>query len=150
LWVAYIATGWSDFLGQMRMDAARFNLFDARFYIDNILHGSGPISLDWAARSIRALPPTRVGTWTMVIGTPAAVAVALYRARDASAGVVRALAVAFLLQLTMFVAVLKVKSVTYMIALWPLAALLLAWLGAWLWDRKPLPTRVALATLLGL
>src|SRR5262249_50051247 len=26
----------------------------------------------------------------------------------------------------------------------------LAWLGAWLWDRKPLPTRVALATLLGL
>src|SRR5262249_37760574 len=25
-WVAYVATGWSDFLGQMRVDAARFDL----------------------------------------------------------------------------------------------------------------------------
>ncbi|HMF96293.1 MAG TPA: glycosyltransferase family 39 protein [Vicinamibacterales bacterium] len=150
VWVAYIATGWSDFIGQMRTDAARFNLFDPRFYIENIVYGNGPISLNWAVRSIRTLPVTRVGAWTVLIGTPAAVAVALYRAGDASASAVRSLAVAFLVQLSLFVVFLKVKSLTYMIALWPIAALLLAWLGTWLWDRGRFLARVALATLLGL
>ncbi|HJZ75395.1 MAG TPA: glycosyltransferase family 39 protein [Vicinamibacterales bacterium] len=149
-WVGYIATGWSDFVGQMRMDAARFNLLDPRFYVDNVLHGDGPISLDWAVRSIRGLALTRVGTWTMLIGTPAAVAVALRRARDASSRTVCVLALASLAQLAMFVMLLKVKSLNYMIALWPLAALLLAWVGIWLWDRGRVATQVALATLLGL
>jgi hypothetical protein len=50
----------------------------------------------------------------------------------------------------MFVALLKVKTFGYMIALWPLGALLLAWLGIWLWDRRLLAVRVALLMLLGL
>jgi len=45
---------------------------------------------------------------------------------------------------------LKVKTFSYMIALWPLGALLLAWLGIWLWDRRLLAVRVALLMLLGL
>jgi hypothetical protein len=150
LWVAYIATGWSDYLGQMRLDAGRFDLVDPHFYIDNILHGNGPISLDWSLQSIRALSLRRVGTWTMLIGTPAAAAVALYHARDASSRVVRAFAVASFAQMLMFVVLLKVKTLNYMIALWPLAALLLAWLGIWLWDRGRVLMHIALVTLLGL
>jgi hypothetical protein len=45
---------------------------------------------------------------------------------------------------------LKIKTLNYMIALWPLGALLLAWLGIWLWDRRPVAVRLALLTLLGL
>lgn len=151
-WVGYIATGWSDYVGQMRLDAGRFNLLDPRFYLDNILHGNGPISFDWFLRSIGALSPTQVGTWTMVIGTPAAVAVALSQTRDASSRVVRAFAIASIVQLVMFVVLLRVKTLNYMIALWPLAALLLAWLGIWLWDRDRARglMRLALVTLLGL
>jgi hypothetical protein len=36
----------------------------------------------------------------------------------------------------LFVVVLEVKSINYMIALWPLAALLQAWLAVSLWDRR--------------
>jgi hypothetical protein len=86
----------------------------------------------------------------MLIGTPAAAAVALYHPRDASSRVVRAFAVASFAQMVMFVVLLKVKSLNYMIALWPLAALLLAWLGIWLWDRGRVLMHVALVTLLGL
>jgi hypothetical protein len=48
----------------------------------------------------------------------------------------------------MFVALLKVKTVSYMIALWPLWAVLLAWFGVWLWDRRRPALQVALLVLL--
>jgi len=146
----YIVTGWSDFVGQIGMSAPRFDLLDPRFYIDNVLHGNGPISLDWSVRSIRSLSLTQVGAWTMLVGTPVAAAVALFRARDSSSSAVRAFAVASVAQLAMFVALLKVKSLGYMIALWPLAALLLAWFGIRLWVRGRALTRAALVTVLGL
>jgi hypothetical protein len=60
------------------------------------------------------------------------------------------LAIASLMQMMMFVALLKIKTFNYMIALWPLGALLLAWLGVWLWDRRLPVVRLALLTLLGL
>ena len=50
----------------------------------------------------------------------------------------------------MFVLLLKVKTLNYMIALWPLGALLLAWFGVWLWDRGKVLARLALLTLSGL
>jgi 4-amino-4-deoxy-L-arabinose transferase-like glycosyltransferase len=149
LWMAYVATGWSDFVGQMRLDSARFDLLNPGFYINNALHENGPISLDWSVRTIRALPLMRVGAWTLLVGAPAAVAVAL-RPAYASSSAVRALAVASPAQLAMFVVLLKVKSFNYMIALWPLGALLLAWLGTWLWARGRVLARVALLTLLAL
>jgi hypothetical protein len=52
------------------VNAGRFDLLDPRFHIDTILHGNEPISLDWSVRSIRAVSLGRVGTWTMLIGTP--------------------------------------------------------------------------------
>jgi 4-amino-4-deoxy-L-arabinose transferase-like glycosyltransferase len=149
VWVAYIATGWSDFVGQMRLYSPRFDLLNPKFYIDNMLHENGPISLDWSVRTIQALPLTRVGTWTVLIGAPAAVAVALWR-EDDSGRAVRTLAIATLVQMAMFAVLLRVKTFNYMIALWPLGALLLAWMGIWLWDRGRVSARLALLTLLGL
>jgi len=149
-WAVYVATGWSDYLGQMRIDAARFDLLNPTFYIDNTLHGEGPISLGWSLRTVRALSLVRVGTWTMLLICPAAFVTMVWNARRHAGGAASLLAVASLAQTAMFVALLKVKTFNYMIALWPLGALLLAWLGIWLWDRRLLVARFALLTLLGL
>jgi hypothetical protein len=51
----------------------------------------------------------------------------------------------------MFTVLLKVKTYGYMIALWPMGALCLAWLGIWLWDwRRTWMFRAALVALCGL
>ena len=149
-WIAFIVAGWPDYLGQMRMYSPRFGLLHPSFYVDNALHGNGPISLDWSVQTIRALPLSRIGTWTMLVGTPAAVAAALRSERHQCCGAIRALALAALAQTAMFVILLKVKTFNYMIALWPLWALLLAWFGVWLWDRGKVLARLALLTITGL
>ena len=146
-WLAFIATGWTDFLGQMRMTAGRFDLLNPSFYVDNMFRGDGPISLGWAARTIASLPLTRIGTWTMLAGGAGACVamLALTRRRDADPG--RTLAIACLAQTAMFAALLKVKIVAYMIALWPLWAVLVAWLAVRLWDRGAIAVRAALVAL---
>jgi 4-amino-4-deoxy-L-arabinose transferase-like glycosyltransferase len=149
-WTVYVATGWSDYLGQMRLDADRFDLLNPTFYLDNVLHGQGPISLEWSVRTVRALSFVRVGTWTMLLAGPAALGTIVWEARRHARPAAGALAAASLAQTVMFVALLKVKTFGYMIALWPLGALLLAWLGVWLWDRRLLLVRLALLMLLGL
>jgi 4-amino-4-deoxy-L-arabinose transferase-like glycosyltransferase len=149
-WTVYVATGWSDYLGQMRLDADRFDLLNPTFYVDNVLHGEGPISLEWSVRTVRALSFVRFGTWTMLLAGPAALGTMVWEARRHARPAAFSLAVASLAQTVMFVALLKVKTFSYMIALWPLGALLLAWFGVWLWDRRLLVVRLALLMLLGL
>ena len=86
----------------------------------------------------------------MLLAVPAAFATMVWDARRRPRSAVSALAVASLAQTVMFVVLLRVKTFNYMIALWPLGALLLAWFGIWLWDRRLLAVRLALLTLLGL
>jgi hypothetical protein len=45
------------------------------------------------------------------------------------------------------VVLLQAKTLSYMIALWPLGTLCLGWLGVWLWDRRRTTLRVGLAVL---
>ena len=149
-WVLYIATGWSDYLGQMRPMADRFDVFTPSFYVNNVLHGDGPISLEWSVRTVRALSFVRIGTWTMLLAGPAACATMIWEARHRPGGAVSSLAGATVAQVVMFVALLNVKNMQYMIALWPLGALALAWFGVWLWDRRLLAVRGALLIVLGL
>ena len=140
-WVAFVASGWSDYVGQMRLVSARFDVFNPSFYVDNVLHGDGPISLGWSVNVVRALPFTHAGTWTMLIGCPAACATMLLVGRRRGGAAGHTVAVAAVAQTVMFVALLKVKTVSYMIALWPLWTVLLAWFGVWLWDRqRPAPS----------
>lgn len=149
--VAYIAMGWSDFLGQMSSLSPRVDLFNPSFYISNVLSDEGPISLGWIVRAVRELPLDRPGAWALVVGVPIALGVMLWQARrHRHQAAWTTLTFAAIAQLAMFVLLLKVKTINYMIGLWPLGAILLAWLGIWLWDRRGRYARVALLTLLGL
>jgi hypothetical protein len=133
-WVAYIAMAWSDFAGQIRTVASRFDVFNPAFYVANALHGDGPISSDWLLQSIGALPIRRAGAWAVVMAIPIAWAAALAHARRTRQYALAALAVASVLQLAMFFFLLKVKTVNYMIGIWPLAVLLMAWALVRGWD----------------
>jgi len=149
-WAAYVVSGWSDFVGQMRFVLPRLDVFNPSFYVSNVLHGGGPISLDWAMQTVRELPLGRPGTWTMLLGVPLAFVVTAWRARGGRHPAAWTLALASLAQLVMFVTLLKVKTNNYMIGIWPLGALLLAWLGVWLWDRRNRAVRILLLILLSL
>jgi 4-amino-4-deoxy-L-arabinose transferase-like glycosyltransferase len=149
-WLGYIATGWSDFRNQMRFVWPRFDLLDPSFYVANVLQGGGPISLDWVVARVRELPLSSAGAWTLVAGLPAAFTIGLWQSRGRRDDAVRQLALASAAQLMLFVVLLRVKTINYMIAIWPLGALLMAWLGVWLWDRRQSLLRGGLLLLLGL
>jgi len=151
-WLAYIVSGWNDYLGQMRFVAPRFDVFSASFYIDNALHGRGPISLAWLRQIVHELPWNRPGAWSALVGIPIAVAVMASSAvgdRDRRQAA-RLLGVASVAQFVMFLLLLKVKTDNYMIGLWPLAVLMLAWLDIWLWDRRRAWVRAGVVVLLAL
>jgi len=151
-WIAYIASGWDDYLGQMRFVAERFDVFSPAFYVSNALHGGGPISLDWMLTILRDLPWHRPGTWSVVFGIPIAFGAMVWNSwgrRDGQRAA-RMLGLVALAQFLMFLVLLKVKTVNYMIGLWPLGVLMLAWLGTWLWDRRRAWLRAGLLVLLAL
>lgn len=134
-WMAYIATGWSDFLGQHRFVAERFDLLDPHFYVDNLLQ---------EFRRYRPLVPLdaegnwhvlQFGTWVAISGVLVALGAVLRRRARLVRTPVFALAVTLIVKTLLFALLLIVKAYHYVIALWPLAVLLLAWLGICLWDH---------------
>lgn len=145
-WLAYVASGWNDFLGQMRFVSPRFDLLNASFYLGNAVHSDGPMSVGWLVRVIGELPWQRPGAWSVVVGLPVAAAVLVWAPRhdEEGARLARRLGLVAFAQFVMFLLLLHVKTVNYMIGIWPLAALLLAWLSIWLWDCRRRWLRVAL------
>ena len=150
-WLAYIATGWSDYAGQMRFVSPRFDLTSMSFYTRNALHGGGPLSWDWFQRSLGEMPLSRIGTWSALVGLPIAVAAIAFGSRRSSRSDITALSVAVSLVVTiaLFVVLIHVKTYNYMIAVWPLGALVLAIGATWLWRAGGLIARLPLALLLG-
>ena len=146
-WVSWIGLNWPDYVAQMRTVARRFDVFTPAFYAENIVSGDGPISLGWLARTIRTLPIDRVGAWTLTLGAPAAMYLMCRRQRVERAPGETGLLVACSIQLPLFVALLQVKSFNYVIAVWPLGALALAWLTFEIWDRRGWAVRAALVVL---
>jgi 4-amino-4-deoxy-L-arabinose transferase-like glycosyltransferase len=151
-WIAYIGSGWNDYLGQMRFVAERFDVFSPSFYVSNALHGGGPISLDWMLKIPRDLPWNRPGTWSVVFGIPVALGAMAWSGWGRRDGprAARMLGLVALAQFVMFLVLLKVKTVNYTIGLWPLGVLMLAWLGIRLWDRRSAWLRVGILVLLAL
>src|SRR5262249_40176274 len=141
-----------DYLNQMRPVADRFEIFRPSFYISNVLHEVNRY------RPIGMLNPSgqlgwfRPGAWTVLPGVPAAVGLMLWRTRNRAHDATFTLASAALVQVVLFAFLLKMKMYAYLIALWPLGALALAWLAVWLWNTKKVATtmRVVLPTLLAL
>lgn len=149
--VAFIASGWEDYLGQMRFVAARFDVFNLSFYYANVFDGRGPISLDWLRQTIRTLPWNRAGAWTALAGLPIALGVMVWRGlvvRDQPTAWI--LGAAGLAQFLMFLVLLTVKAVSYTVAIWPLGVLMLAWLGVWVWDRRRAWLRAAVVAVVAL
>lgn len=157
-WLLYVSQDWADFLGQTRYMRPRMAVFDASFLASNALHGPGPISLDWAREAIAHLPLRRVGAWTTIVGVPAALVLMMREGRvgapaampgssgkkvgrvdqvgDGGDPALVILPVVTVALVVMFAALLKVKTVRYMIGVWPLAIVVVAWCGVWLWNRR--------------
>ncbi len=151
-WLLFIAGGWEDFQGQMRFVADRVDLFNPHFYVDNVLH-----EID-RYRWLDLLDPNgqpylkRPGAWLTILLLPVAHLVLTWRAHDPKVRrSAQAVAVAFVVQSLLFALLLKVKSENYFIGLWPLAVLVVAWLGMWVWhQRANRPLRGMLLALLTL
>jgi hypothetical protein len=139
-WAVWIGTNASDYLAQMRTVGERFELFAPAFYVSNVLTSDGPISVSWLSRTLRGLPPSRIGSWILAIGVPVAM-ILFVRRRGALSNGERALFIVAAVQFGLFVTFLQVKSINYTIALWPVGALILAWLGCELWQRGDLAVR---------
>jgi hypothetical protein len=134
-WLAYVSRDWADFVGQTRYVRPRLAVFDPSFLVSNALHGSGPISLDWARQAIAHLPVRRVGAWTTIVGVPAALLLMMREglvSRDPTHMIFPVVTIALVL---MFAVLLQVKTLHYMIGIWPLVMVAVAWGGVWLWDR---------------
>ncbi|HEY7170708.1 MAG TPA: glycosyltransferase family 39 protein [Vicinamibacterales bacterium] len=142
-WLTWIWLNWTDYAAQMRTVAGRFDILRRAFYAQNVLHADGPISLNWIGETLRTLPVSRIGSWTLLAGATGAAVLMWRRGRSRRPGET-ALLVSGTIQLASFVALLQVKSVDYLIALWPLGALALAWLAVELWERRVAAVRVAL------
>jgi hypothetical protein len=130
----------------MRTVASRFDVFTPAFYADNIVHASGPISVDWLVATARSLPINRVGSWTLLVGAPAALALMWARGRQRNL-VESTLLVSSIIQFVLFVTLLQVKTIDYLIALWPLGALALAWFAVELWNRRTVAARTVLVSI---
>jgi len=134
-WAIWVGLNWSDYVAQMRTVGSRFAVFSPAFYHMNVISGDGPMSIGWLAQTLRGLPARRVGAWTLAIAAPIITWLLARRGHARRAGEL-ALLTASAIQCLLFVTLLEVKSINYMIALWPLGALMQAWLAVWLWDRR--------------
>jgi 4-amino-4-deoxy-L-arabinose transferase-like glycosyltransferase len=145
-WIAWSAAHWSDYMAQMRTVGARFGVLEPAFYVSNLFRSEGPISVQWLVHTLRELPLKQVGAWTLSIGLPIA-SVLIARRRRGRGEAESALFVASAVQLLLFVALLQVKSINYVIAVWPLGALMLAWLAINVWDRESIALRALVVIL---
>jgi hypothetical protein len=143
-WMLWVGANAADYLAQMRTVGARFDLFAPAFYLSNVLTSDGPISISWLSQTLRGLPPSRVGSWILAIGVPVATILFVRRRRVCSSPEL-GLFVAAAAQFGLFVALLHVKSINYTIAIWPLGALILAWLGCQLGQHRHIVFRAVVA-----
>ncbi len=150
-WVAFVASGWSDYLAQMRQQSDRFDLLNPSFYLTNVIHEIDRYRFVHLFDSSDNLRLVRPGFWTASLGIPAAAAVMWSQAKRQRHDPLFALVVASVVQVLLFTVLVSSKSSNYVIALWPLAVLSIVWFGLWLWNRWP-STRVrsGLAVLLSL
>lgn len=149
-WLAIIGLYWSDVVGQLKPVAARFDLFNPSFYLENVLHEINryrPLDLFLPSGRPDFIRP---GTWFALLGLAVALGIALWRERPLRNSRIFAAATVLVVQFVLFALLLKPKNYSYIIALWPLAILLLAWVWTWLWDRSSSRrARLALALFLG-
>jgi 4-amino-4-deoxy-L-arabinose transferase-like glycosyltransferase len=119
-YAAWIASGWRDFLLQQEYVADRYDLFNPRFYLENLWQEwrrYGPIG-----RGLLSLQP---GAW--LIATSGLVGLhALWRRRAEDAPGPRVLLAALVVGAGLFALGMKPKLYNYVATLWPMIALMAA------------------------
>src|SRR5262249_53639854 len=127
-WLAFVASGFSDFVDQQRTHGARFDLLDPRFAADNVLgeaHRYAPL--------LHALARGRPGPWLFTVLVAAGLFLLARRRRRMQPPSPRLLAVAIATVVVLYALLLQLKLFTYLSLLWPLLALAAAaaWLEFW-------------------
>lgn len=131
-----IVSNWTEFLAQQRVVAARYDLFDPRFYIDNIINEPfryGPFFGFDAGWSRLVLRP---GLWL----TGAGVVIALVHwARSGlreRQGTGFAIGLVLLVNVVLFTLLIQVKTYNYLISVWPMVVILIAAMATDRWERS--------------
>jgi 4-amino-4-deoxy-L-arabinose transferase-like glycosyltransferase len=145
-WLWFVASGWSDFQGQMAIPAGRFDLLQPSFYLENLLHEAeryramtGPV--------VGALQ--RPGVWTVLFVGPAALFWLIRSGRKGEHHALREIAALLAIQGLLFATLLRSKNPAYAMALWPLVVLLVAFALLRVWNTRPEAwVRAAVAALL--
>jgi len=146
-YVAYVLGDLPDWRGQTAIYAARFELLNPRWYLDNILQeyhrygpGLGPLGWTWLLRP---------GFWCLLIALPCSVVALGRRALIACDAPARALIVPTLLFPALFAVFITLKLVNYTLIELPLFALAIGWGLSRAWARAQLrPLLAALAAAL--
>jgi hypothetical protein len=133
-WVVYVAGNRGDYIGQSRVFANRYELFNPRFYLNNLINERErykPLGL-FNVQDSSSFP--RWGTVATLAGLPCAVAWSWFR-RGTQPGVF-ALSIVLVVQGLLYALLLRPKFYSYTVNLWPVAVLLLSWSWLQLWDCK--------------
>jgi 4-amino-4-deoxy-L-arabinose transferase-like glycosyltransferase len=124
-YLAYVASDLPDWHAQVTGYANRFEVFDPRFYLNNLLEeprrygpGLGPPGVGWLLRP---------GVWTMLLLVPASLVGLIWRAVRRQDRAARAVAVPAILLPVLFALLLRLKLVNYTLTFLPLLAIAGAW-----------------------
>jgi 4-amino-4-deoxy-L-arabinose transferase-like glycosyltransferase len=117
-WMAFVATGFPDFVAQNRKYAGRLDLFSLRFYASNLTG-------EWRryAPILSAARAGRIAPWVLLGAVLSGLVLLCRRVRAGAPAGSRILLAAFLLNVTLFALFLAPKTFSYLAPLWPLAAL---------------------------
>ncbi|HSN76949.1 MAG TPA: glycosyltransferase family 39 protein, partial [Anaerolineae bacterium] len=134
-YLIYVLGGLQDWAGQTRGYAPRFDLFNGRWYLDNLLREVNRYQLGLRLTSWPGM--LRPGVWLTLIGLPMALAALGWKAAVRRDRTARVLFTPALLLPVLFALLIQLKLANYAINMASLAALALAW-GAvtlWRWSR---------------
>ena len=139
----WIGTAWTDFLGQQQILRERFGLLDARFYLDNLLREPERYrQLLTNADPLRSMF-TRPGLWIVLAGTPLALVHLIVWRRTGRDRVDFTIAVLLISQIALFALLVRLKTFSYLISLWPLVVVLIAATAIRLWHGSPVASGAA-------
>jgi 4-amino-4-deoxy-L-arabinose transferase-like glycosyltransferase len=144
-YVAYVLADVPDWRGQTQIYQSRFELFNARWYLDNLVQeyhrygpGLGPFGPAWLAR---------VGFWTSLVALPLSLAMLARRAIVNADPAARVVVVPSILLPALFALTIKLKLVNYTLIELPFFALAMAWGIRAFWPRRRSWTRPLIAIL---
>ena len=130
-YLAYVLADVPDWRGQTLIYQSRFELFNPRWYLDNLVQeyhrygpGLGPLGLAWL---------TRVGFWASLCALPLSVAMLARRAVGEADAAARAIVVPAILLPVLFALTIKLKLVNYTLIELPIFAVAIAWGVRRLW-----------------